>query len=729
MKPADEFVAEMALANVRVAKWARCEAATLTAQLLAEQGADILDLSDGSAPPGARTPDSLAEIDVLISDTGSIAPLGPAEFDELRRRHPSLVSLHLRDDEGAANVGPVAPSDGLASARWGYHWPAGEVRPVQQELTLPSSLTAVVGAGYIAAALLAKRQSNHGQQIDLSLTDGALLAWGNRLLRIDDERYSDPTNLPKLRLSAIYECSDGRFVQPHGNFPKFIKAVFETGGHPEWVPDATTAVMDRAKSWEEVRAWELRLAAIFKKRAAFEWEQEIHVAGGACTVCRDITEWVSSPQALEAGIIQEYAESQEIKAGPAVVVSRRGGQKGVSENSGAVDPSAEPGMEGLPQAGPPLAGLRVLDLCIIIAGPTCGRALAELGADVVKLDALDRPFSPYAWLEVNRGKRSIIADLSTPDGQGIFWKLVDSSDVIVENFRMAALEKFGITRAAIFARKPSVVLASLNAFDHAGPFRDWPGWEQNAQAISGMQVSQALAGVPRDVKPIVTDYSTGVLGAYGVLLALLSRSRDGEGRLVQASLARTATFLQSLRLSQLFGKSAATTPPPVPVGRVIRCNNGWCYLETGSLEGLNGILHDGASCTEGEVGQEYPEVLEARGGSLEFDGPTEDLLERAERQGSRVVLLEAFPSAGVVDRPGATERLIRWDHQSWGRLSQVSALGDAPDLHLDPRWPAPNPGTHTEQILQQLGFSQADIDGLVARRSVETERLLFSSQL
>jgi crotonobetainyl-CoA:carnitine CoA-transferase CaiB-like acyl-CoA transferase len=184
-----------------------------------------------------------------------------------------------------------------------------------------------------------------------------------------------------------------------------------------------------------------------------------------------------------------------------------------------------------------LAGVRVVDQAIVLAGPTCGRTLAEFGADVVKVEmpperarrglglasgasAVLRAFN----VDVNRGKRSIVLDLKTDVGRELLWELIDQADVLVENFRGGVIDALGFGYDAVRARRPDLVYASLNTYGYAGPWRNRPGHEQLAQTVSGMAERYGGDGPPvlQNVGAL-DDYGTGVMGAYAVIAALLHR--------------------------------------------------------------------------------------------------------------------------------------------------------------------------------------------------------------
>ena len=155
-----------------------------------------------------------------------------------------------------------------------------------------------------------------------------------------------------------------------------------------------------------------------------------------------------------------------------------------------------------------LQGARVLDLCIVLAGPTCGRTLAEYGADVIKIDDPSRPYDPSGSLDVNRGKRSMFRDLKREEGRQVFFELLETADVVVENYRKGSLAKLGLDYDSLRQRKPDLVYASLNAYGYDGPWSERPGWEQLAQATSGMQVRRG----GREDAPMLMPYPVNDYG-------------------------------------------------------------------------------------------------------------------------------------------------------------------------------------------------------------------------
>ena len=230
-----------------------------------------------------------------------------------------------------------------------------------------------------------------------------------------------------------------------------------------------------------------------------------------------------------------------------------------------------------------LEGIRVLDLCIILAGPTCGRTLSEYGADVIKVDPEHRVPGLTPWLDVGRGKRSICLNITKDAGLEAFYRLADSSDVVLQGFRKGVAERLGIGYEQLSERNPGIVYASINAFGQEGDWAMRPGFDQNAQAATGMQLRNGGDGQPGPPPYTFNDYGTGIMAAYGVMLALLERERTGKGQKIDTSLAYTASTFSSAYMVDYEGYEPDEVSGPEAKGfdalnRLYRTADGWLAL-------------------------------------------------------------------------------------------------------------------------------------------------------
>ncbi|MEX1022040.1 MAG: CoA transferase, partial [Dehalococcoidia bacterium] len=470
----------------------------------------------------------------------------------------------------------------------------------------------------------------------------------------------------------------------------------------------------------------------FKTRPAAEWEALVNDAGGECAVCRPSAEWVDHPHVLASETIVEVDDPEYGRMRQPGIPTRmsltpgavRGPARALDADRQAVVAGLRPPTPAVSGGAPDdasmcaaLDGVRVLDLCIVLAGPTCGRTLAEYGADVVKIEAPDRPPMGAFHGDVNRAKRSIVLDLKTPEGLEVFWTLVDGADVVVQNFRRGIAEQLGIGYEQVKARRPDIVYASLNCYGHTGPFGGRAGHEQIAQAATGMQDRYRTAdGMPQTQRYAVNDYGTGYLGAYGVALAMLHRARTGQGQHVDAALAYTATLLQSSFLAGYDGKvwdepRGQDAVGSGPLHRAYQAADGWFFLgarsaaELAAVEGLRDI--DGIEALTGDA---LAGALEARFASDGVEAWVARLT--AADVGAHHVVNSTDE---LMDLPYAIEHglSVTSDHETWGA---VSSTGPAPRLSRTPVTagrPAPVVGGQTREILAEAGLGER-ADALIA---------------
>jgi crotonobetainyl-CoA:carnitine CoA-transferase CaiB-like acyl-CoA transferase len=362
-----------------------------------------------------------------------------------------------------------------------------------------------------------------------------------------------------------------------------------------------------------------------------------------------------------------------------------------------------------------LEGVKVLDLCIILAGPTCGRTLAEFGADVIKIDSPNvNPLRLHN--DINRAKRSLLLDLKTPEGLKIFWQLVDQSDVVLQNFRKGVAERLGIGYEAVKARRPDIVYCSLNTFGHVGPYADRPGHEQIAQAVSGMQLRYGGGGIPALAPYPANDYGTGLLGAYAVSLALLHRKQTGKGQHVDSALAYTATMLQSGLLHDYVGKkwdepSGQDALGSGPLNRAYQASDGWLFM----------ALQDGelAHCPElsdlsGKSGDGLERALEERIRGRSADAWLAALTKAG--IGAHRILLD---SNVLMQDPVVCARGLSITREHVG-IGPVTTTGPAPRMSGTPLLegkPASKPGADAPSVLAEIGLG-SEVDRLVRERII-----------
>lgn len=714
----------------------------------------VLDLKDGAAQDTARKLASKADLVVENFRPGVAERLGIG-YERLAAENPGLIYCSLpgfganhpnRDRQGWEPI--IGASTGL------YPMADGSDEPLYSPLPIASTFAAIVGAVAVTMALCARDRTGKGQRIEVPLYDAMFTAMGRHLVKFHEMEDPDPRNQPRLPMQRQYQCADGRWVQNHGNYQRFVHQFLEAAGHPEWGPEAV-ADFGKPLDLETADMWVQRFTETFRQRTALEWQEAISAAGGACTVCKTVEEWLDHPHPLEAKMVVDVDDATLGRMRqPGVQVRLRGTPGAVQGRAPLLGEHTGQVLHELEQAGPQsspsnpgsnvmsgknvlhaLEGVRVLDLCIVLAGPTCGRTLAEYGADVIKIDDPSRPYDPSGSLDVNRGKRSILLDLKQEEGRQVFFNLLETADVVVENYRKGSLAKLGLDYESLRLRKPDLVYASLNAYGYDGPWSERPGWEQLAQATSGMQVRRGgRDGAPMLMPYPVNDYGTGMMGAYAVALALHERNRTGNGQSVDSGLALTAGLLQSPYFLDFEGHKRLE-----PEGRSLRgmsafsrlypALDGWIYVhcpdagaanrmlsisELGSLKGyLEGRdLPDHPQ--DGELARELSAVFATKPVSYWLEKLTEAGIDAAENVG-----IGDFRDSSQVRESGL---IVTRDHPKQGKADHLGNTAHLSQTPMRVGRPTPVLGSDADEILADAGLSSEIIASLKERGVVVVPR-------
>ena len=370
-------------------------------------------------------------------------------------------------------------------------WPVGEVAAV-----------ALARAGS-SAARLARRAGGNPGPARTDVGDAAAATIGFALMRVDGE--------PMARTNAEnpwvgrYRCGDGRWIHLHGGFPNLAGRLADLLG--TGLDSAEASIAAAAGRWESATL-----------------EDAVAERNGCSAIIRSEDEWRRHPQ------------GQLVHSWPTVVHT---------------DAGVAASMRWEPSPTRPLAGLRVLDLTRVLAGPSCGRTLAAFGADVLHVRGPNVPVVPAFVVDTGHGKRQAHCDFGDPDQLGALRRLALDADVIVQGYRPGVVARFGLDEEALRSDGFAGVFGSVSAFGHEGPWSDRAGWEQLAQSTSGLCLDPIGDDKPTMLPCAATDYTTGFAAAAGVMDALDASFDGGSAQRVDASLCQTAAWI--LRVGRLAG--------------------------------------------------------------------------------------------------------------------------------------------------------------------------------
>lgn len=371
----------------------------------------------------------------------------------------------------------------------------------------------------------------------------------------------------------------------------------------------------------------------------------------------------------------------------------------------------------------PLAGIKVIELARILAGPWAGQTLADLGADVIKVEApegddtrrwgppfIDRDGDRSAayFHATNRGKRSIICDFRTAEGQAIVRNLVADADVVIENFKVGGLEKYGLDWPSLQQVNPRLIYCSITGFGQTGPYAHRAGYDFIIQGMAGlMSVTGETDGQPQKVGVAVTDVFTGVYAATAILAALIQRGVTGKGQQIDMALMDVATAIMANQNMNYLATGTAPAKmgnahPNLAPYAVFDCADGWIILATGNdgqyrklcaILGLDALAEAPDYLTNADRIRNRRSLTEAIT-SATTRWNKADLLKACEDQGVPAGPINTL--AEVFADPQVIARKLRLDLDGIPGVRSPFTFSDA-DLALDRA--APKLGEHQDEVL------------------------------
>jgi crotonobetainyl-CoA:carnitine CoA-transferase CaiB-like acyl-CoA transferase len=746
------------LAGLKVIDFATGLAGSATALYLAEAGADVVKIerprheaerdaalfhvldrgkrrvTDGDLAAQRDLLDSLLpDADVLVHDlTPAEAAVWSLDDAQLRQRYPALVVASVGGWPRRHALADAPVRETLVLARLGIldEQPGHRPGPVFIRMPFASWIASWLSAVGVMARLIARERDGQGGIAHTSLAQAALVP-----MTMHWSRAAQPTpvfakGLDKSVPIPLHRCLDGRWIHVH----------YSPDAAP-WMAEALTAMGPDAVARANAQWPPSHVAPnfganreIIATRDAQDWVEHFWAHDVAAQIAAPFGEIYADEQARLNGYVvgvDDPVLGSTSQPGPAYHVDPPARVRGPLQaptpahdigwsahgrfsatartDSGAANGARTSGAAS-PASRPPLDGLKVLDLGAYLAGPFACMVLADLGADVIKVeppagDAMRRLERAFAGTQ--RGKRGLALKLGAEGSKPVIEALANWADIVHHNVRLPAARKLGIAPEQLRAIKPALVCAHVSSYGPQGPRADWPGFDQLMQAAVGWETESGGEGNPPSwLRFGVGDHLAALSSVFAVLLAHLARMRTGQGQAVASSLLGAMTMTASEAV--VIDRERALTPMAhldagqhgiAPTHRLYRCKDGW--IAVAALSATEGDAFTRIAGKEPEAALAALDVTAALATLHAAGVPAEPALES---QSDAFLDSAEHAAAGL----HATYR-----HAVYGSLQQIGALWDFDDLPLVIERAPPALGEHSREVLEMLGFDAQHIEELV----------------
>jgi crotonobetainyl-CoA:carnitine CoA-transferase CaiB-like acyl-CoA transferase len=720
------------LDGVRVIDIATGHAGSMCAQLLAEYGADVIKVEPPEGAPGRGEAsfavwnrskrsvaldslgsdkdvfaDLLANSDVLLHDlSAEDAEMHRLDTDELQKSHPQIIACAISGFPADHQHAELPADDFLVLALSGLldeHPSTVRDGPAYLRFPLGQWGATWLAATGIVAQLLARKRGRSHSHVATSLLQGALVPGAMLWHDADTHQASLDAGNSKKKRATLFQCADGVWLHlmHHPDDMPTMQDAFKAMG-PESVKAANAAAGPQRK----FPNYGANIEA-FKSRSSSAWLSELWAADVPAQAAVAMGEAYKDEQARICGYAVKVTDpilGETMQPGPPVQVAPAGRVRSAAPKLDAdraqiLINKTRPLATAKGPATLPLLGLVVLDFGIFLAGPLASMLLADLGADVIKVEPIGGDpmrINESAFTGCQRNKRCIALDLKKPESRQIVERLVQRADVVHHNLRLPAASRLGLDYASLQQINPRLIYSHVSAYGPTGPRKDWPGYDQLFQAQCGWEI----AGAGENNPPIwhrfgMMDHQSALASLFATLLGLLQREVTDKGQAVSASLLGASM----LTLSETVQLSDGTLTPVAKLDseqlgitdskRLFACADGWVAAiaeeqPTPSADALAKLTVDEAVSKLQALGIKVAPVLT--------------------NQAKAFLSNPAYKAAGLV---------AEYSHARYGNLRQPGAFwkfhGVQPEFKRGP----PERGEHSEEILTEIGFPRNEIDALL----------------
>lgn len=656
--------------------------------------------------------DRLATADICIVGGEEFPGLAwRPEVEALARRYPRLVILDIGSYVHGAGETDIPAVDLLVQAYSGLVHEQYSDRPMVYAMPAPSYGAAMLGLLGLTAALVARERTGAGQIVRTSLYEGTLSWLGHFWYLSERSDWSIDLAVPKDVHQLIFRCADDKYLQfalttgtARADIYRVLGIVEENGAPQRGLPQLAQGSRNFYGDIDLLQSY----IGKWKRSDLLEQLWECNMA--AEPVCEPGGAW-DDAQVVHNGTIWSETDG-----------TRRVGLPFTADIHDVSRPTAVP---PLSQGAPPLHGLRIIDFGTFAAGPHASMMLAELGADVIKVeslagDSIHAIYRPYSTS--NRGKRNLALDLKKPAGLEIARRLCLTADIAHHNFRPGVADRLGIDAAALQRMKPTLIVQENSGYGASGPRSRNAGIDYAFQALCGHEVAAGgKSGSLTCYNSTTVDFAAGMLGAVALTAAIYHKMRAGGAATLRTSLLDTALFLFSELVQSADGSflplptlNAAQTGFH-PAEQLYRARDGWIAVAARSEEMARGLLV--------VLGLENRILL-----PRDAWGETEaELIAVAIGSQDSQILLTKLATAGVWAAPcreDARERtlrdeklaelgtVVRSQHATYGEILQIGTLLSFSQSSTCGRGETAALGQQSREILAELGLSDGEIEEL-----------------